>query len=179
MFFGGGAIVYRKIREKMLEILYSDRAYDFLDEASLQEIEIMRKDFSIFNIENTAIDRPLLIAERNLEFFTFTGTKVNRTIGLLIDIAGIKTYIDESNSSITLDISAHEFVTKFKYLSALLPDIDNHLALLLSSTPTLLDFSKWGAYLPQKYKIKLLKDKYYDFEYTEKMMGRLNIVVNK
>lgn len=178
VFFGGGAIVYHKIREKMLEILYSDREYDFLDEASLQEIEIMRKDFSIFNLKNTAIDRPLLITERNLEFFTFSGTKVNRAIGLLLNIAEISNRIDENNSSITLDIGTHDFVTKFKYLSGLLPNIDNHLTLLLDSNPTLLNFSKWGAYLPQKYKVQLLKNKYYDFINTEKLINKINIVFN-
>lgn len=179
MFFSGGSIVYHKIREKMFEVLYSDIEYDFLDEAGLQEINMMRKDFSVFDVKSTESDRPLLIAERNLEFFTFTSTKVNRTIGLLLDIASIKNNIDENNSSITLGIGAQDFVTKFKYLLALLPDIDNHLALQLSSNPTLLDFSKWGAYLPQKYKIQLLKNKYYDFDYTEKLIGRLNIVLNK
>jgi len=167
------------IREKMFEVLYSDDEYDFLDEESLKEIEIMRKDFSIFDIKNIESGRPLLTAERNLEFYTFTGTKVNRTIALLLNIAGISNRIDENNSSITVDIGGQDFVTKFQYLLAPLSDIDTHLALLLDSNPTLLDFSKWGAYLPQKYKVQLLKNKYYDIEYTEKMMGRLNIVVNK
>jgi len=42
-----------------------------------------------------------------------------------------------------------------------------------------LDFSKCGEYLPQKYKVQLLKNKYYDIEHTEKMIRELNIVVNK
>jgi len=179
MFFGGGSIVYHKIREKMFEVLYSDAEYDFLDEAGLQEIKMMRKDFSVFDVKNTVSDRPLLTGGRNMEFYTFTGTKVNRTIGLLLSISGINNRIDESSSSITVDIDGQDFVTKFKYLLAPLADIDTHLALLLSSSPTLLDFSKWGAYLPQKYKIQLLKNKYYDFDYTEKLIGRLNIVLNK
>lgn len=179
MFFGSGSIVYHKVREKMFEVLYSDAEYDFLDEESLKEIEIMRKDFSIFDIKNMESDRPLLIAERNLEFYTFTGTKVNRTIALLLNLAGIKNDIDESNSSFNLEIGAQDFVNKFQYLLAPLSDIDTHLALLLSSNPTLLDFSKWGAYLPQKYKVKLFKNNYYDFDYTEKMIGRLNIVMNR
>lgn len=179
MFFGGGSIVYHKIREKMFEVLYSDAEYDFLDEAGLQEIKMMRKDFSVFDVKNTESDRPLLTGERNLAFYTFTGTKVNRTIALLLNIAGIANRIDESSSSFTVDIGGQDFVTKFKYLLAPLADMDTHLALLLSSSPTLLDFSKWGAYLPQKYKIQLLKNKYYDFDYTEKLIGRLNIVLNK
>ena len=50
MFFGGGAVVHQKIREKMFEVLYSKAEYDFLDEPSLDEIEMMRKDFAVFNI---------------------------------------------------------------------------------------------------------------------------------
>lgn len=179
IFFGGGSIIHPKIRQKMFEVLYSDTKYDFLDEAGSIEIEIMRKDFSVFDVKNTESDRPLLNGKKNIQFYTFAGTKVNRTIGLLLDIVGIKTNIDEMNSSITIEIGTQDFVNKFKYLSALLPNIDTHLALLLDSNPTLLDFSKWGPYLPQQYKVQLLKNKYYDIEFTEKMMGRLNIVDNK
>lgn len=178
MFFGSGSIMHPKIREKMLEILYSDVRYDFLDEVSLQEIKNMRKDFSIFNIKNTAKDRPLLTGERNLQFYTFTGTIVNRTIGLLLSIAGINSTIDENSSSFTVDIGGHDFVTKFQYLLAPLSDIDTHLALLLDSNPTLLNFSKWGEYLPKKFQIQLLKNKYYDIENTQKLLNSVNILVN-
>ena len=60
MFFGGGAVVHQKIREKMFEILYSKTEYDFLDEPSFDEIEMMRNDFAVFDIKDLQSERPLL-----------------------------------------------------------------------------------------------------------------------
>lgn len=96
MFFGGGAVVHQKIREKMFEILYSKTEYDFLDEPSFDEIEMMRNDFAVFNIKNLQSERPLLTAEKHLQLFTFTGTRINRTLQLLLNIAGIKNTLDDS-----------------------------------------------------------------------------------
>lgn len=179
IFFGGGSIIHPKIRQKMFEVLYSDTKYDFLDEAGSIEIEIMRKDFSVFDVKNTESDRPLLNGKKNIEFYTFAGTKINRTIGLLLSIAGINSIIDENSSSIIVNIDGQDFENKMNHLLIPQANIDNHLALLLDSNPTLLNFSKWGAYLPQQYKVQLLKNTYYDFKDTEKMMDRLNIVANK
>jgi ATP-dependent helicase Lhr and Lhr-like helicase len=73
MFLGGGATIYQRIREKMFEVLYAKTDYDFLDQPSCDETEILSKDFSVFNIKDLQSDRPLLTAEKHLQLFTFTG----------------------------------------------------------------------------------------------------------
>ncbi|MDQ5922043.1 MAG: ATP-dependent helicase Lhr and Lhr-like helicase [Pseudomonadota bacterium] len=57
----GSAIVHPQIRRKMLEILFTQEEYDFLNPVCLDEIKVMRKKFSIFKIKDFDIYRPILI----------------------------------------------------------------------------------------------------------------------
>lgn len=179
MFFGGGSTIHQRIREKMLEILYSKTEYDFLDQPSCDETEILRKDFSVFNIENLQTDRPLLSAEKHLQLFTFTGTRINRTIQLLLNISGIKNTLDDSSSSFDIEVSKQEVISRWNSLTLPLADIDMHISNLLQTNPALLDFSKWGLYLPENYQVKLLKDKYFDIEQTGELLATMKIIENK
>jgi ATP-dependent Lhr-like helicase len=209
IFSGSGSITHQRIREKMLEILYSKTDYDFLDQPSADEIESLRKDFSVFNIQNLHTDRPLLAApivsrhceglpeaiqsivpevpvvpkvpsaNSNLQLFTFTGTRINRTIQLLLNIAGIKNELNDSSSSFELSISEHDLRSKWHSLAFPISDIDKNISNLLQSKPAILDFSKWGAYLPESYKVKLLKHKYFDFKQTEQILSEINLILNK
>jgi ATP-dependent Lhr-like helicase len=179
MFFGGGAVVHQKIREKMFEILYTKTEYDFLDEPSFDEIELIRNDFAVFNIKNLLSERPLLTAEKHLQLFTFTGTRVNRTLQLLLNIAGIKNTLDESSSSFDIEFPKEELITKWHNLSIPLTNIDTHISTLLETNPTLLDFSKWGIYLPKSYQIKLLKNKYFDIHQTKELLSKVELISNE
>jgi ATP-dependent Lhr-like helicase len=179
MFFGEGAIVHQKIREKMFEILYSKTEYDFLDEPSFNEIEMMRNDFAIFDIKDLQTERPLLTAEKHLQLFTFTGTRINRTIQLLLNIAGIKNTLDEGCSSFNIEVPKQELISKWRYLSFPLTDIDSHISTILETNPALLDFSKWGIYLPKSYQINLVKNKYFDIERTKELLSKLELIHNE
>jgi len=178
MFFGGGATIHQRIREKMFEVLYSKTDYDFLDQPSCDETEILRKDFSVFNITDLQSDRPLLTTEKHLQLFTFTGTRINRTIQLLLNIAGIKNTLDDSSSSFDIEVPKQELISKWSYLSFPLTDIDTHISTLLQTNPALLDFSKWGTYLPDNYKIKLVKDRYFDIEQTAQLLRTMKLIEN-
>jgi ATP-dependent Lhr-like helicase len=179
MFFGGGATIHQRIREKMFEVIYSKTDYDFLDQPSFYETEIFRKDFSAFNITDLQSDRPLLTAEKHLQLFTFTGTRINRTIQLLLNIAGIKNTLDDISSSFDIEVPKQELISKWSYLSFPLTDIDTHILTLLQANPTLLDFSKWGTYLPDNYKIKLVKDRYFDIEKTAQLLRTMKLIENE
>jgi ATP-dependent Lhr-like helicase len=179
MFFGGGATMHPRIRDKMFEILYSKVDYDVLDQPSCDEIEKMRKDFSVFNIQNLKTDRPLLTTEKHLQFFTFTGTRINRTFQMLLNIAGIKNHLDDSSSSFDIEVPKPELLAKWNSLSQPFADIDTHITNLLETTPTLLDFSKWGLYLPQTFQVKLIKNKYFDIPNTEQLLTLIQPIENK
>ncbi|MFA9194959.1 DEAD/DEAH box helicase [Flavobacterium sp. FBOR7N2.3] len=179
MFFGSGGAIHQRIREKMVEVLYSKTDYDFLDQASCDEIEILRKEFSVFNIKDLHSERPLQSSDKNLQLFTFTGTRINRTIKLLLDIVGIKNMFDDANSSFYIQVSKQELISKWSSVSVPLINIDSHISKLLKSNPALLDFSKWSDYLPENYKVKLLKDKYFDIERTIEFLKTIMLVENR
>jgi ATP-dependent Lhr-like helicase len=179
MFFGNSGAVHERIREKIFEVLYSTTNYEFLDKSSCDELEILRREFSVFNIRNLQSDRPLLSIEKNIQLFTFTGTRINRTIQLLLNIAGIKNKLDDSSSSFDIEVPKQELISKWSSLSLPLANIDNHISKLLLSNPALLDFSKWGVYLPENYKVKLINDKYFDVEETRNFLTTIKLIENK
>lgn len=122
-----------------MTILNSDRKsktdYDFLDQPSCDETEKLRKDFSVFSILDLQSDHPLLTAEKHLQLFTFTGTRINRTIQLLLNIAGIKNTLDDSSSSFDIEVPIQEVISKWSSLSLPLADIDTHISNLLQTNP--------------------------------------------
>jgi len=178
IYFGGGATIHQKIREKMFEVLYSQTDYNFLDQPSCDVIEILRKDFSVFNIQVLQAERPLQTTEKHLQLFTFTGTRINRTIQLLLNIAGIKNTLDDRSSSFDIEASKQELISQWSSLSLPLANIDIHISNLLQTNPALLDFSKWGAYLPDKYKVEILKNRYFDIDKTGELITTMNLIEN-
>lgn len=179
IFSGGGGIIHPRIREKMFELLFNKSEFDVLNQSCVDEIEAMRKDFSVFNIQDLQIERPLLTTENHLQLFTFTGTKINRTIQLLLNIAGIKNTLDDRCTKFDIEVPKQELLTKWTSLTQPFADIDIHVINLLQTIPTLLDFSKWGLYLPQKFQVKLIKGKYFDITNTEKLLTLMKPIENK
>ncbi|MEC4004840.1 DEAD/DEAH box helicase [Flavobacterium sp. SUN052] len=179
-FSGGGGIVHQKIGEKMLAVLYSTEKYDFLNSTSFDALEEMRRDFSVFAIRNLALQRPFLIVEKKLLFYTFTGTKVNRTLFLLFEITGIKCLLDDSHSMFYIQISKDEFVLKWKSLLTMADTIDSLITTYLDAHSDSLSTSKWGQYLPEHYQISLMKRNFFDIEATSKFLSNtIELVVNK
>lgn len=170
LFFGSGSIVHPRVREKMLEVLFSDAEYDVLEDTSAGEINELRKEFSIYQVEDFKVQRPLLIDQNYLQLFTFSGTRINRTIQMLFNRAGIENTLDERSSSFELKTSPENLFIKWGNLFVLEDEIDLHISTLLQANPALLDFSKWGKYLPQDFQVKLLKERYFDFPGTDRFL---------
>jgi len=110
---------------------------------------------------------------------TFTGTRINRTIQLLLNIAGIKNTLDDRCSGFDIEVTKEELISNFDKLTHPISEIDKHITVLLENTPTLLDFSKWGIYLPEKYQVKLIKDKYFNIEDSEKLLNQIRMIENR
>lgn len=183
VFGGTGGMVHPQIRLKMLEILRSDTSYDILDHPGQDEINELRKDFSIFNLNDISYDRPVLEKENlseqesekncTLRFCSFTGTKINRTIELLLHISGIVCDMDDKTSSFCINTSKENFesIIKKEYFG-----VDEYIGNLLDEKPSVLDFSKWGKFLPKPYRISLLRDKYYDINNTITFLKKINLI---
>lgn len=177
-FSGGGNSIHPRIRQKMLDILFSEDQFEGLDTAGIQEIELMRKEFSVFKVENTQRERPLLLNENGFELFTFTGTRINKTMEFLLDLAEVKNTLDASSSSFDLEIRQNQFFDIWESLLKFLPEIESRIENLILEKPGVLGFSKWGAHLPLKYRGVLIKAKMFDFDSTHQFLKNTDIVVN-
>jgi ATP-dependent Lhr-like helicase len=167
----------------MFEILYDNIQYDFLDQASNEEIDIMRKDFAMYCIQHLSTQRPVIINKMTIELYSFTGTKINRTIEFLLNILGFKISRD-NEMSIIMDFNETElkkkkFLFKWNNLPFLLSEIDLHITSHFRENPSLLSFSKWGSYLPESYQIELIKNTYFDIEGTKNYLETTQLIFNQ
>jgi len=179
IFFGSSALVHKRVRLKMLDILYTTEHYNFLDENSNDQINFLRKDFSIFRITNIQFQRPLLENDKELKLFTFSSSRINRTIELLFNYLEIGNNLNEGDSSFTINSSKNDLVLKWPSMSKQLSHIDQYISNTLKEKPSILGFSKWGGSLPEKFKINLLRDSYYDIEGTKDLLTKIELKSNK
>ncbi|MFM2016891.1 MAG: hypothetical protein RL007_547 [Bacteroidota bacterium] len=163
-FFGSGGNVHPRIRQKMMDVLFSEETYPELNLESTTEISRMRKDFSVFKITDTIAQRPLLVEEQKVTIFTFAGTQVNRTIYFQLQSAGINTIHDDQSSSFEINMSKEEFLRQWQNLDLSEVQIDEQISKFMEENPGVLGFSKWGEWLPRKYRLSLLRKKYFDFD---------------
>ncbi|WP_128330784.1 DEAD/DEAH box helicase [Apibacter sp. HY039] len=177
-FFGTSGEVHSKIRKKMLEILTSDENYEFLDIASYEELELLRKKFKIFNLNPNTEDRPVSIVGTQLTWYTFAGSRINRTLELLFEIAGIPYSMDEQESTFQLQTTDLKWNNLTHILFNSMENIDQQLLCFLEKYPSIIEFSKWSFLLPKKYQIYILKQKYYDFESTANYLKSIKLVVS-
>lgn len=98
-----------------------------------------------------------------------------------MDVSGVENSLNEVDcrSEIYLAASNQDLISKWHTLATLLTDIDIHIFNLLQEKSELIGFSKWGIYLPEKYKVKLLKDKYFDIEQTSAILATTKLIENK
>lgn len=102
IFDGVGGNIHQRIREKMLEVLLTDYSFDFLDQPSQNVLKGMQKDFSMLELKNIN-QRPILLENNKLVLFTFTSTRINKTLLLLLKQCKLKCTLSESDSMISID----------------------------------------------------------------------------
>src|SRR5690554_1736562 len=178
VFSGGGGKIQPKIREKMLEILYYNVTYDFMNEPSKKEINTLRQEFSVFKLTDFQNQRLLLITDKNLQLFSFTGSRINQTIQYLFSIAGINSNQDERKSVSEISNSYEEVISNWGKWKLSPEEQDFHIRQKLKSTPSLLGFSKWAKFLPVAYQVQLLKKIYFDFSGAEAFLDKMRLVRN-
>lgn len=178
-FFGDPADIAYRIREKMLQILISKEEYDFLDDMGREAIDNLRKYFSVFAINDFQTERPLLTSNEHLSFYSFTSSKINRTLRFILNTLEVKNALYHQESLFEIEErNSSELQTILKSIDRN-QNIDQILIELLKNTPEIMDVSKWGKYLPIQYQATLLKEKYFDFEGCYDYLQHLKLVENK
>lgn len=176
MFFGGGGSVHPKIREEMLRILKCNKVYTELDENSKLVLSELRHDFQNFMINDFIYDKPLIIKENKLSIYTFTGTKVNKSLSFLLNLTGRGVSFNEHSSSFEIVIDRSEFDSLIKDVNQVYSKIDDYLIADLKDNESLIGFSKWGKYLPIIYQVQIVKERYFDFEYAVELLNNMNLI---
>lgn len=178
LFFGDAADTAHRIREKMMEILYSDEGYDFLDEEGKQVLKEMREEFSVFPIKDLKEERLLLSGNEHTRFYSFAGSKINKTICFLLDQTGAEYTHDDHSSVFICRLPEQEPFTNPAANRLTENQIQEALGEALKKNPALINRSKWGPYLPLKFQSEILKTRYFDFEACFKFLEKIKWVRN-
>lgn len=178
LFFGSGGNVHPKVRERMLQLLMDNSIIEELDEQSAEALQLLRKEFSVFSIADVSKDRPVVIKEEKPVWFSFAGTKINRSINFLFDAAGIEANLDERSSSFEMKIQSEKVEHVIEEVKNLLADTDMLLQNALQKNRSLLSFSKWGHLLPAKFQKEIIRERYFDFKEAETFLNNIHLVVS-
>jgi ATP-dependent helicase Lhr and Lhr-like helicase len=176
MFFGSAGNIHPKVREEMLRILKSDECFTELNEASNSILHELRYDFKGYEINNFEYDRPLIVKDSKIIIYSFTGTKVNKSLSFLFRLTGKEISLDDHSSSFELNIIPEEFKSFINSVNEIYDRIDEYLKTEINENDSFLGFSKWGSYLPIKYKCEILKERYFDFESAITFINKLNLI---
>ncbi|MEL1245159.1 DEAD/DEAH box helicase [Flavobacterium sp. DGU11] len=176
-FSGGGGIIAGKIKEKMLEVLYSIEEYQFLEETAREELRILKQEFSIYVIKELQYERPMQLSDKGLILYTFTSTKINRGIALLLELLEVKNDFDEDNDRFKVGVTKEQFSVALSSLDNAYEKIDESITATLEDNPFIPD-SKWGYLLPLKYKAAVMRQKYYDIEGAMLFLKHVKPVAN-
>ncbi|GAB3879308.1 DEAD/DEAH box helicase [Hymenobacter segetis] len=178
IFLGGGGVVDARVREKMLQLLRTASIHPELDAASQQELRELRQEFAGFGLTDDAHERPVQIKEEKLVLYTFTSTKINRSLVFLLNALDVSVPYDydESTSSFTLTLPPARLPELLEQLRLYAQDVEVHLLAAIQENPGLLDFAKWGASLPIYYQSEVLKERYFDFDGTATFLQELRPV---
>jgi len=172
-FYGSVSDVHSKVRSRMLEILKCNTKYEVLDNKCQIEIDGMRNDFLEFRLNDIEIDRPILSFNKKNQVFTFTSSKINRTINLLFQKINAQQDYDETKSMFEFASANHNGLKKWGLISNELNNFDSYLTETLRENKELISFSKWGIFLPQKFQVKLIKEKLLDIPGTTKFINNV------
>lgn len=178
-FFGGGGSIHRQIREEMLRILKSNENYSELDDSSNEIIAEMRYDFKGFKVNDFKFDCPTIEKDGKLLFYTFTGSKINKSLAFLLSLTGIQSSFDDHSSSFELEIVKSDFKNLVQEINIKHNQINDYLIEALKENESLIGFSKWGEYLPLEYQAEIVKERYFDFEDTIELINKLNLIENE
>jgi ATP-dependent helicase Lhr and Lhr-like helicase len=178
-FFGGGGNIHRQIREEMLRILKSNENYSELDDSCNEIIAEMRYDFKGFKVNDFKFDCPTIEKDGKLLIYTFTGSKINKSLAFLLSLTGIQPSFDDQSSSFELEIDKSDFKNLVQEINVKYVRINDYLIEELKENESLIGFSKWGEYLPMEYQAEIVKERYFDFDDTIELINKLNLVENE
>lgn len=176
-FPGSGLNVHEKVRIKMLELLTSQKKYSEIDKESQLCLSKFRDEFSSMKIKNVKYERPMKKIDKQIQFYTFTSTKINKTLNILLKIIEVEFSYNEFYSLFVFRFTDFDFNKLRKKLLKLLENFEDILNNINPNKMYLManEFFKWSPCLPIKLIIKMLIADYFDVEGTKLFLEKINI----
>ncbi len=177
IFSGSGVNVHSSIHEEMFRILTTCEEFNILDDASKQALDDLRKTYVKTGVSDSLHERPLMIGDMRTKICIFGGTKTTATIRYLLSYIGIPSI--ETDNRCSLEIASFDktfFLDKWLSMLSLQDNVDSMLYRSLEEAPHLINFSKWGKYLPDKYKVSLIRQKLYDFNQAFTFIANIHLL---
>lgn len=177
LFSGDGADVHPEIRIKMQEIIYNELPVDILDETAVGALEEL-----MFNFKSNALNahewqRPYIAKEHAVECYTFTGSRINRTLALLLKMGNVEYIQEEKESKFVLTDFCTDPEKLFFHLSGFLPAVPAYIQNELSEGHSgQFVQSKWAPFLPIKFQAKLILESRYDLEGTTTFLQHVKFI---
>lgn len=168
LFFGSGGLIHPRIREKMLELVVYKQVLKHCSEEVKEQLDEFQLLFKEHQITDTKQERPVFFSEEKLVFYSFAGSRINKTIFFLLKHQlGIDCTLDETQSSFTFyNITYLVFNERLNDVIQLLPALESYLITYLPDKEEAFPFSKWGKLLPIKLKAKILVSSYFELKGT-------------
>ena len=174
-FYGAVGNIHRQIREEMLRILKSNENYSELDDNSKEIITEMRFDFKDFKVKDFKFDCPTIEKDGKLLIYTFTGSKINKSLAFLFALTGNQPLFNDHNSSFELEIEKSNFKNLVQEINMKHKQINDYLIEKLKEDEVLIGFSKWGTYLPIEYQAQIVQERYFDFDDAIEFINKINL----
>jgi ATP-dependent Lhr-like helicase len=111
----------------MLRIIKSNEDYTELDDSSSEVVAEMRHDFKGFSVNDFKFDCPIIENEGKLLIYTFTGSKINKSLSFLIGLTETESSLDDHSSSFELEIDKSMFKELIKEINAKYEKINDYL----------------------------------------------------
>lgn len=158
------------VEQEMLQILYSNECYSFLDNLSSEVLAGERKKFAQFDGKIIPIEEDCSCTN----IYLFFGSRINRTIAMLFDVL-LHGEVELDDNLLRLPINKSMFRSAINDVLALSNvEIKDYLLDQVERNSDLLrSCSKYGYLLPKAMQIELLLDKYYDLSKAQECLAEL------
>lgn len=173
IYLGKAPEVHPRIREKMLELIYSEFDTEKVDMKAMECLQELKFDFKEFIIEDVLHDRPVILKEAGIELYTFTGTKIGNTIEFLLQTAQTAVKNNMSGVCMEIGITADQLIPTLQKQLELLPQYINEM---MDNDEDYFQLSKWGQYLPLEMKKQYVLENEFDVKGTWEFVNGLRMV---
>lgn len=173
----GSGDVHPRIRLKMMELLNTDLDPDEADSSAIESINELKLLFKDFKLDHLSSVRPVIVKEKKYVIYTFTGTKINRTLWFLAKTLNIQhVEVDDRQSKLTIPDKSIDLGELILHMRHQLAGIAQHVSMYIEEQPEFFPLSKWGVYLPLAMKVEYVLNTTFDIPGTTAFLSELKLV---